>query len=336
MYVCIKPYVDYAVLPNQDVSVCCSAWHSFGPIGSAMETTIEKIWQSERAQIFRQSVSDGSFKYCHANACPHLKNHDGPVILLQDAPEIIRNIILDNRFDQAPLPKNLHLAFDETCNLRCPSCRNEIIASDQTKVSDIFNMVRADAAKEVEYINLGGAGDVFASPVLRNWLYKFNPAEFPLLRHIHFHTNLQLFSEKVWEKIPDAVKKMKITFDVSMDGASEKTYGINRPPGNWDKLINRLNILASLRKQGIVADVCCNFVVQKNNFHEIPDFISLVNDLGFDMAKFTKLDNWGTFESDDYLQRAVHLPDHPLHKEYLEILKNPLLQHKIAYLANLN
>ncbi|GHD64295.1 radical SAM/SPASM domain-containing protein [Jeongeupia chitinilytica] len=335
MKICIKPYIDYAVLPNRDVSVCCSAWHEFGPIGNIATTSLQSVWQSERAATFRESVSDGSFRYCHQNACPHLMNQDGPVMAIEEAPAEIRTLIQAQMYGQAPLPKNLHLAFDETCNLRCPSCRHEIIASDKHEVKDIFAEVRAGLSRDVEYINLGGAGDVFASPVLRDWLYNFDASEFPHLRHVHFHTNLQLFSEKVWERLPQSLRSLKVTFDVSMDAASDATYQLNRPPGNWQRLMKNLDFLSKLRQADHVKDVCCNFVVQKNNYHEVPLFIQLVEGFGFDSAKFTKLDNWGTFEDEDYRRRAIHLPTHPEHQHYQAILKDPALKRPAAYLANL-
>lgn len=81
------------------------------------------------------------FSHCHPQACPHLIKQDGPVMAMGQTPEAIRYLIEAQDFDNAPLPlpKNLHLAFDETRNLRCPTCRHEIVAADKTEINNIFS-----------------------------------------------------------------------------------------------------------------------------------------------------------------------------------------------------
>lgn len=63
-----------------------------------------------------------------------------------------------------------------------------------------------------------------------------------------------------------------------------------------------------------------NFVIQANNFREIPSFVDLGSRANARKILFSSLDNWDTYSSEEYLKRAVHLPGHPLHENLIRIL----------------
>ena len=72
-YYCTRPFEWFAVLDNGDVSPCCPPWIDGYRIGNLYKQSVDEVWNGEKAQAFRESILDGSFKYC--NKCPaHISN----------------------------------------------------------------------------------------------------------------------------------------------------------------------------------------------------------------------------------------------------------------------
>jgi 2-polyprenyl-6-methoxyphenol hydroxylase-like FAD-dependent oxidoreductase len=56
----------------------------------------------------------------------------------------------------------------------------------------------------------------------------------------------------------------------------------------------------------------------------MPAFVEMARELHPDtIVQFEKLGNWGTFTADEYQAKAVHHMDHPLHEEFLSIIRRP-------------
>jgi hypothetical protein len=78
-----------------------------------------------------------------------------------------------------------------------------------------------------------------------------------------------------------------------------------------------------------------SMVVQENNFMEMSDFVRLGKRFDFDTVYFGQLVNWGTFSEAEFANRAIHLPGHPRHKEFLDLLKNEIFDEPLVDLGNL-
>ena len=115
--------------------------------------------------------------------------------------------------------------------------------------------------------------------------------------------------------------------EISIDAATKYTYETNRRGGKWGKLIENLEWIQTL---GINTKI--SMVVQKNNYHEMPEFVKLGEKYGFDIY-FAKLIDWHTYA--DYSERAIHLPQHPDHLKLVKILKNPIFNKPYINLGNL-
>lgn len=64
MKYCERPFQHVYIMPNGDVR-CCS-WTT-KKIGNLLENTLEEIWNSPAAEEIRESVRDGSFRFCRKN-----------------------------------------------------------------------------------------------------------------------------------------------------------------------------------------------------------------------------------------------------------------------------
>ena len=69
-YVCEKPFIYIETHIDGDITICCPAYVNNYAIGNFFEaTTFEEIWNGEKAQEFRASVIDSSYKYCNMDLC---------------------------------------------------------------------------------------------------------------------------------------------------------------------------------------------------------------------------------------------------------------------------
>jgi MoaA/NifB/PqqE/SkfB family radical SAM enzyme len=64
-----------------------------------------------------------------------------------------------------------------------------------------------------------------------------------------------------------------------------------------------------------------DFVVQLDNYKEIPDFVKLCDQLGITTINFQKMWNWGTWPTEIFEQKNIYNPSHPQYKELIEIFK---------------
>ena len=82
--VCFKPFQWFELGWNKQAYSCCSGWVTKS-IGRMPEQTALEIWNSEAARDMRESVLDGSFRYCKKEYCPHLQEESSPVVHKSEA-----------------------------------------------------------------------------------------------------------------------------------------------------------------------------------------------------------------------------------------------------------
>ena len=73
-----------------------------------------------------------------------------------------------------------------------------------------------------------------------------------------------------------------------------------------------------------------------NNFMEMRAFIHLGKLYNADVVSFSKIMNWGTFSEEEYKDRAIHLPEHPCHSKFIDMLNNEIFCDPIVHLGNLS
>ena len=335
--ICLNPFVWFDVGPEGIVSVCCPAWLGI-PIGDLQSSSVEEIWNGEKAQEIRLSIIDGSFRYCNLNKCGYFQSRVGPVKKLRDVEyDNIREVI-KNKVTHLPFgPLAINCSYDRSCNLSCPSCRqNIIVQTDKEKqILDIQKKIRDQALKDAYLLNITGSGDPFGSPYFRKWLQTMKREEMPNLKRIQLHTNGQLWTPRLWSTIPEEIRPLVNRAQISIDAATPGTYEINRRGGSFEKLLQNLEFISQLRKNGSLTWVVISMVVQENNFREMPDFVRLGKRFGFDRVMFSLLCDWGTFSEREYHSRCVHFPNHPRHQEFLDLLKDEIFTERIVNLGSL-
>ena len=102
------------------------------PIGNVLEDSVEEIWNGRRAQELRRQIYTGEWNYCQHWSCPVIQEDALPTIKETIKNETASQFELDalkaKRLTIKELPRFINFSNDESCNLKCPSCRvNKIL-----------------------------------------------------------------------------------------------------------------------------------------------------------------------------------------------------------------
>src|SRR5665811_887879 len=123
---CPNPFRQLDLEEDGSAFACCSNWLPT-PMGNLKNKTLDELWNGHVMQKIRESIYDGSFRYCRHDRCPMIQSNTLPSLQEgeQDADFGIAVKNRDVKLETPPL--FLNLCNDRSCNLFCPSCRTERI-----------------------------------------------------------------------------------------------------------------------------------------------------------------------------------------------------------------
>ena len=331
-FVCWFPF-GFTEITHDRQTLCCSGWLT-KDIGS--NKNLKDNWDSDTANEIRESVLDGSFKFCKKDTCPFLSTvinsgvETGPILskkklglsgvnTLDKYKERYPSLDADETFGYPKTPRQFKVVWDSTCNLACPSCRTDFIknSDDNTKnTEDIINDIIKHYGSGVHTMMMSGYGDPFYSTGLFNFLQTLKEEEWPNLHNIHLHTNALLWNERNWEIIKHSHKFIN-SAEISIDAATKETYQVVRRGGKWDLLLKNLKFISTLG----LREITFSYVVQKENYKEMIDFYLLIKDIFKDseiniLFYYYKILDWGVMDSESYEEAAVWKNTHPLYKDF--------------------
>jgi MoaA/NifB/PqqE/SkfB family radical SAM enzyme len=285
---CPKPYDTLLIDSTGSCFACeCQAWLPQS-VGNIQIKPLEEIMKSPIRKLLQESIEDGSYRYCNSSQCSWLKSDT-------------------LHFTEKPKDtlKNIRLAIDNSCNLRCPSCRTHQIFLNRGPVLRVrFKMIE----KILDYIrgtdqhtmvHIGSDGDPFVSLVYRH-LMRSVPNN-PNVRYT-IQTN-GLLLKKQYSKMPNVFDNME-ALNISIDGATKQTYEKLRLGGSWKVINENLEFVSEVKK----FPVHLHMVVQRDNWREMPAMMQLAERLDFDKVYFNMIQDWGT-GMDFSQQQFTHLDE---------------------------
>ncbi len=319
--ICPEPFRRFDVGPSGEVLVCCGHWVPTS-IGNLMTDGVDQILNSNTARKIRASMLDGSYKYCNHLECSALIQG---YLLDKDQ---VRNPVLRAAVDHNKLEvekvDQILFAFDQSCNLSCPSCRRERIVEkpslNQAK-AEVVEQKLLPLLKTLKFLDINPAGELFSSKPSRRILEMVSREACPDL-YIDIISNGTLFTEKEWRKLPN-LKGMVRSVRISTDAATKGTFESLRRLAVWEAFVENMTFLGRLRRDGEIAHLKFSFTYQLGNFREMIAFVDFAKSFNCDFVIFERLQNLGAFSWDEFRARAVHLREHPLHAEFLAVIRDP-------------
>lgn len=346
---CSQPFSTIATLPPAQkhlppaVFACsCPGMLPYPLNSGTQQRNSEPIWNGPEAQEISRSILDGDFTYCSTMLCPYLIKNNLPLKSeIQDP--VLRDIIDNRKLIIDSPPTDIMPVHDVSCTIACPSCHNHIL-TEKREVQEKFDRFVDEnifplLGKSNAYLHISGDGDPIGSRHYRKIMHALDPIKYQNVS-ISLHSNGLLLTEQEWASL-SKIHEMIKTVSISIDAARKETYEILRKPGKWDVLSRNMDFLSKLRLSEKLDYLSIQFVVQRDNFKEIPLFIELGKQWGVDKIYFSRL--FPTIHQDNviegreaYLQNAICEISHPQHTELLEVLRNPSLQEPIVDLFNMS
>ena len=327
-WICTQPF-NFAEIFDHTMYMCCPQWL---PENLGNPNDIAKNWYSEKANKVRQSIIDGTYKYCNENKCPKLNGlKEGRSVGFLHKSQFKNN--LDEYID-SPI-KDVKFNFDQSCNLQCPSCRTTKInyeGEKRERTEQLLSNIEEQMGEGLVNIGTSGSGDPFFSRTFRKWLMNFDKSKYPNLKSIHLHTNGTLWNKSNWERMKKIHHLVK-TCEISVDAATKDTYeNKTRLGGEWDTIIDNLHYINKLEH---LKEVKLSFVVQYDNFREMKMFYDLAKSIFTDTNKllsvfYNRVANWGTYTQEEFKHADISNPEHFEYSEFLEEYS------KIAHLPNIH
>ncbi len=338
-YFCRVPFNEFHIYRGGFVSNCCFNWLPT-EVGNIHKQSLLEMSDSFISKQIKDSVKDGSFKFCSSSYCPALNSilGGGEKLWPLEASEDFDAIF------SADLQKRvkIYLSFDYSCNLSCASCRNEKIFFDRKTAPQSllreYELVSEQIVELLDHgyrvdVNITGSGDAFASPLYYELMCNLPATE--RLR-LHISTNGTMMTEK---KLNMPSKNQIQTIFVSVDSCHPENYAKIRRGGVLKHVETNLAHLDRMVLGGQLPGLeswQLNVIVQKDNFRELGDFVDWAKKFQSLKAIFmTKILDWNHLPKDAFKEMAVWEMDHPDHKEFCRTLNDPRLRDPRVILGNL-
>lgn len=305
---------------------CCCVTFIPGSIGSMKNKLFDDVWKGIIHKIYCLSANNRTYSFCNANMCPLFIDRKNNASM-----DLNRSYL---QIDEKP--KNVAISIEETCNLRCVSCRDDVkIAKEKELEESLYfaDRIIQEVIPYAEFVIMAGSGEVLLGKSFKK-IYT-NP-KMKNVKYIRLLTNGTLFNEKNWKEISTG-KRAKFILTVSIDAATKETYEMIRRNGNFDILKKNMEFAARLRKEGKLSYFRLNFVVQKKNYLEMPAFVEWGLELGVDEIFFTKILNWGTYSQEEFVDTISMMEEDGVtpQKELKEIIDLPIMKNKIVDLGTI-
>jgi MoaA/NifB/PqqE/SkfB family radical SAM enzyme len=354
--ICLQPFTNVDVHSDGGVRCCSESWMRTW-VGNIKEKPLSEIWNGETIKQIRASILDGSYSFCDWHQCPFYSNDEHYLFTREELMDpsgldpvrrtrVMKHKtwiepILNNETEVKTHPANYNFAYDESCNLACPSCRTKTIgfvrgpayeARKQIQ-DDVLTFIESAGFNNVGRINISGSGEPFSSKVFREFLYNFDGESRKNL-DINIQSNGVLFDESAWEKMRKIHANINEVL-ISIDASTEQTYDKVRVNGDFQKLMSNLEFLSGLYKEGRIRRLMLAFVVQQANYREMRGAIEIGKRLGVERIVFNLLNDWETWTKEQYEHNAIWKSFHPEFPLFIETLRDPIFADAIVDLGNM-
>lgn len=304
-------------------------------VGDLKKNTIEEIWNGKIYNDIRQTILDGTYDNCNAELCPEIQS-DRLFDINSSRVHHIAKAKKEGIDHFTSKPRMINLSYDRTCNLACPSCRTDFVTSNSDEDEELISKITDDLlSRDLSNTTIVAcsSGDPFVGKHFRRLLFTLDGKKHPGLK-LQIMTNGILFNRQAWESMHKIHKNISSVY-ISIDAATEATYGITRRGGNWNLLMKNIEFISMLRARNEIGFLRLDFVVQDHNYQEMIEFVSLGKKFKADEVFFQKVANWGFFTPEEFIQRAVYKEDHPDYVKFLEVLGHENLKDGIVNHGNL-
>lgn len=192
----------------------------------------------------------------------------------------IEDFVLEQLTASTLLPSKLRLEASTICQLNCSGCYMRKNSNGSVGVGFLsFNNFKklVDENTCIREIELSNSGEIFLNPDLIKIIH------YSFLKGIKLTAiNGVNFNDVSDEQIEALVKYRFHSLSISLDGASQETYGIYRRKGDFDKVIHNIKKLLAVKKRyaSNFPQIVWQYILMEHNESEVKVAKEMANDLG--------------------------------------------------------
>lgn len=311
---------------------CCSGWIE-SPFSLAVipvneneeDIDIMSSWNSDMMKNFRESIIDGSYRYCKKEECPYY--YSGKLMTLEgEAVKYVENKIVEVK----EFPSLIRLSIDYKCNLQCPSCRGRRYSEENDSTYKRIKIFLSKAKR----LYLNGNGELFSNKQILRALRGFSEKKYPNLEEISFITNGTLLNKSMWYSLPEDLRKRVVEIIVSVDSFDPDVYKKIRVGGNFDILYKNLLFLSDLRKNKEIKKLTLVCVLQNANIKEIDSYVENVVKLGVDSLLLNRISNW-YMSKEDFSKINLPYDWEKIYKKEIDRAKDIIRNSNLNFVSNI-
>jgi molybdenum cofactor biosynthesis enzyme MoaA len=328
---CNIPWNTMGINANGEIFICSSPSWIPKFVGNILQvSSVYNALNSDIALKIRNEISNNRYFYCNHKICSFFRNIPSKFYNKQSTDDQSLAPLLDlsnDRLQVNAIPTNLIFDFDYTCNFKCPSCRTELINNNKHHVirkinNDIVDKIKTLIIDQIENqpisIRWCGGEPFISEPYLDLLDYIANTGKTNIQHIIQTNGSYLKSKQYLLQKLLPVTQELRVSFDA----ATESTYKQIRVNGQWELLLDNVRwIKQFINKNNFSTRLTADFVVQLDNFKEIPLFVELCDQLGIEHINFQKMWNWGTWPQDVFDSKNVFNPEHSDFAELQDIFK---------------
>lgn len=174
------------------------------------------------------------------------------------------------------------------CQLRCVMCHfahPDFKESPVTMGGELLEKVANDLFPRAHDVVLSSSAEPLLAKDLPRALELCREHDVP---NFHFSTNLFAMNRKIMEK---CIEVQMPLLTVSIDGATKETFERIRPPGKWDTLMDRFDLVKEIKEASgsEFPHLSATAVLMRSNIREMPDLIRLMATKGVTQMNFVHM-----------------------------------------------
>jgi Predicted Fe-S oxidoreductases len=349
-YVCPKPFQDAALMREGRLSVCVGVPSVENWNVPLFYSDFGQAWHSNIMKILRLSIINGTYSFCNEKKC-ELKRDCGRRIIDTDEMHYFTSrskeqmaliaqkdvlprdyIFHDSNYNirENEYPDVVMFSYDRTCNLHCPSCRQEKYVADSREreiLKDFTERMVTEVLPYVDRIKVAGDGEAFASSIYKNII--FNKKTFGKIPRIGILSNGTLLTPSTFDKIAENYESISVF--ISMDGCTKETAEKLRAGADFAKWKRNMLYLGQKREEGKIDFLAFNFVVQRANYLEMPEYVRMCLGFNADGIKFSQIRNM-RYSEEEFEKMDMFDQNGQMKPELAEVVKDKIFERPEVHL----
>ena len=198
---------------HMDMYIVVVHGYGYNKIGNIVMNSPKKVWKSNAAKLQRLSIINKTYAFCNEDICP----------VINDKNNVKYTETRFNDVKCGDFPEKLYVSIDESCNLKCKSCRNDYYNATGKELKfrkKLANkLIKSNWCNNAKKLTIAGQGEVMYSKIYLDMIFN---SKITKRESIEIHTNGTLLDKEKLDKLISIYNSIYIY--VSIDAATEETY----------------------------------------------------------------------------------------------------------------